>query len=262
LLFAAALVLNAGAAVMDAAIPGSTPILPGSKTALWVFAHPDDETLAAAGAIHEHEEAGIRNIVIVVDGGAGTFVCGNLAFTDAQCVAARRYESRVAIASLGVASMDIHHLGWANWSSEALVNWLDDFIVHNLNLLPNQVSLKGHSPADHYAPYGAGGHPVHRRVASALQQMNTRGQRRFTDVRYYRIGHLYDEFTCGSPGEGRARFLTPHWHALKTVAMSEYQQQAQTAQRYGIGGLSVVAQWARVADPSTPECWERPSDIP
>lgn len=252
-------------APIRASIPGSTLVIPGSKTVLWVFAHPDDETLAAAGAIHEHEEAGKRNIVIVVDGGAGTWVCNDMGLSDLGCVVARRYESRVAIASLGVVPSDIHHWGWmyddpSGWNRYDVEAALDDFITNHLGLGPGQVSLKGHSPNDHYEDH-PNGSPAHREIGRALQNMNTRSLNRFTDVRYYRIGHLYGAFTCGTPGEGRARYLSNHWHAVKKVAMSEYQQTSWYAGRYGIAGRSVAGLWSMVANPNTPECWERPEDL-
>lgn len=261
-LFGVALIASvvAGETTSYASIPGTMPARPSGSPVLWVFAHPDDETLAAGGAIHEHEEAGRRNIVVIVAGGRGSDACKKRGLNAAQCVAARRYESRVAITALGVHPHDIHHLGWDNWTISQLVPWLDRFIVEKLGLSPGQVSLKGHSPNDYYNET-RGGHPVHRRVASALQTMNTRAVNAVSDVRYYRIGHLYGAFTCGVRGQGRARVLTPHWHAVKMVAASEYQQSDLAAGRYGIGGLSVPTLWEQVANPLTPECWERPDDL-
>lgn len=59
--------------------PSSTPLGPNLPSVLAVFAHPDDESLAAGGLLARHAAAGARTAVVTATWAAGTHRAGELA---------------------------------------------------------------------------------------------------------------------------------------------------------------------------------------
>ena len=73
--------------------PTPTPI-PFQTTVYWLYAHPDDESLAPGAAIREAQWAGHRNVVVIFSSGENTAVRTQLGLTRDQTIASRQAETR------------------------------------------------------------------------------------------------------------------------------------------------------------------------
>ncbi len=82
----------------------------GTRCALIVAPHPDDEIIGAAGLILSLKARGARVTVAVVSDGAASHP-GSLRWPKARLVAARRRESLRALRRLGIPAGDVRFLG-------------------------------------------------------------------------------------------------------------------------------------------------------
>jgi LmbE family N-acetylglucosaminyl deacetylase len=254
-----------------------------------VFAHPDDETLAAAREIHDHQASGQRNVIVLLTDGAmsgvRTVLWPELENDDLvrqeKCRQARLLESAAALGAQGIGPNDVVRYGY-NEGGFTVAD-VKSKLVALTNNSPYQVRLKGHSPCDSYGA-GLGGNSDHRKIAKALYELYANGG--YQDVRFYRIGHFAGAFRCGHNGNGHAVRLSEHEWEIKQKARAEYsypvdldvwnwghgtrwnyehtQESVVEAVwletgRYGIAALSVPDMWALTE--TQPECKDFPSEV-
>jgi LmbE family N-acetylglucosaminyl deacetylase len=255
----------------------------------WVFAHPDDETLAAAGALQKRQIDGQRNVVVFLTDGPLTSVRSVLWPTlenddrtrQQKCRQARILESTAALAVQGVESENIVRFGYAE--GQFTVADVKTKLLKLAHDSANRLRFNGHSPCDTYGS-NLGGHEDHRKIAKALYELYA--QKAISDVGFYRIGHLDGAFKCGANNQGHRVHLSRRERSIKLAARSEYvypvdfehwswrrgtrwnyehTQAAVVAAvaantgRYGIAGLSVPQMWKAVE--RQPECEDFPDEV-
>jgi LmbE family N-acetylglucosaminyl deacetylase len=225
--------------------PTPTPV-PLRTTIYWLFAHPDDESLAAGAAIREAQGAGHRNVVVVFSSGENTVVRRQLGLSREQTIASREAETREAMASIGVT--DVRFLGIPE--GQITVQTVRNVItaIRESEQGPEPLWFRGHSPYDRYLGLQCG-HMDHCAVANALLEEWRAGT--ITDLLFYRIGHLFGEARAGE-----CHTLTRDEAAAKARMRSAYAYNNWAQGRFGIGGRSVPTAWAATA--TRPECAEVP----
>ena len=217
--------------------PSPPPALP---TVYWIFAHPDDETLAAGGALSRSQAAGYRNVVIIVSTGENTAVRSRLGWTRDQIIAARTAELKAAMAVLAI--QDLRLLGVPDGQvTTAQVSDLIDGLLREGG--PN-ARFRGHSPFDSYLGFTCG-HPDHCAIGTALLQAWRDG--RISDLKLYRVGHLF-----GGPLGEECEALDAQQLAAKRQLIQAYTTANRAAGRAAIGGQSVPGAWVQAA--RQPEC--------
>lgn len=221
-------------------------------TTLWVYAHPDDETLTSAGAMLDERDVG-SHVVLLLTNGSGSSVLGQPGFPDTpeEIGTAREKESRAA---LGIMEFDdVRFAGLKD--GDVTVNAAEQAIRELVEKVKEEhpdaiVRARGHSPTDSYSPYGDCGHPDHCAAAAALLRVHETGL--VEDLRLYRIGHYFD----GDRG-GSCEFLTDIQQAFKQEMRNEYSRHSPAVGRYGIAANSVPGPWE--ATKIEPECFNVPS---
>jgi LmbE family N-acetylglucosaminyl deacetylase len=260
-----------------------------SSKVYWVFAHPDDEALAAAAAINRSQLDRIQNFVVLLSDGPLSSVrfvlwpelANDDAALKAKCAKARVTESNAALSKLGLNAENIIRLRYGEGQfsvsdvKEQLRSLVEDSKSH--------IAFRTHSPCDTYGN-GLGGHADHRKIAKAIYELYVSEEVR--DVGFFRIGHLDGGFDCGKKGQGHIQSLTSrersaklavrgeyiypidldrwNWHHgtawnLSHTQSSEALEVAAKSGRYGVAGLSVPKMWKAVE--TEPECADFPQEV-
>ena len=139
--------------------PPPTPTSNGNRTTVfWVFAHPDDETISSAGAMYESQQAGNRNVLILVTDGETTRIGLSLGLSLKQVAAAREKEATAALAVIGIVPVFLREpetgggvqLGFVEQSIGKLASQTKGTVVFE-GLGPNDAYLGlPHGDSDHY----------------------------------------------------------------------------------------------------------------
>jgi LmbE family N-acetylglucosaminyl deacetylase len=223
-------------------LPQQPPPLP--PIAFWIFAHPDDETLAAAAAMIESQQAGVRNVVVIVSSGENTITRQRLGLTNAQVKAARQAESTAALSLIGIS--DIRYVGLPEGTLTPQV--ISDLVDSLLKEGGKDALFRGHSPYDSYAGLQCG-HMDHCAIGRGLLAAWQDG--RINNLVFYRISHLFDgkrSATCLA--------LTPAEQATKRQMADAYALYKPAIGRYGIAVQSVPGAWYKAR--TEPECTDLP----
>jgi LmbE family N-acetylglucosaminyl deacetylase len=225
--------------------PTPTPV-PLQTTIYWLFAHPDDESLAAGAAIRAAQWAGHRNVVVVFSSGENTAVRRQLGLTREQTIASREAETREAMAAIGV--IDVRFLGIPE--GQITIQTVRNVIgaIVDSEKGPEPIWFRGHSPYDRYLGLPCG-HMDHCAVANGLLEEWHAGL--VQDLLFYRIGHLF-----GEARSGECHTLTRDEAAAKARMRTAYAYINIRQGRFGIGGRSVPTAWANATN--RPECTDAP----
>ena len=219
----------------------------GPGTTLWIYAHPDDETLTAAGAMLEARDEG-RHVVVLVTDGEATSVVGEEGYP-ATAEALGEARQREARAALGIMEFyDVRFLGL----QDGAVNVTDatEALRDVVRDVEPPISVRTHSTGDDYGSYGDCGHPDHCATARAALELHEGGL--IDDVRMYRIEQFFD----GAPG-GTCTVLDAQQQAFKQAMRREYGYRNTAVGRYGIAESSVPGAWE--ATEVQPECFDAPA---
>lgn len=225
--------------------PPPTPI-PLQTTIYWLFAHPDDESLAAGAAIREAQWAGHRNVVVIFSSGESTAVRTQLGLTREQTIASREAETRDAMAVTGVTDVRFLGIPEGRITVQTVRNVITEILATDNTAGP--IWFRGHSPYDRYLGLACG-HMDHCAVANALLEEWRAGA--ITNLLFYRIGHLFGEARAGD-----CHTLTRDEAAAKARMRAAYAYINTRQGRYGIGGRSVPTAWANTT--TRPECADAP----
>lgn len=226
--------------------PLAAPPAPPRLTVYWLFAHPDDESLAAGGALYESQYAGVHNVVIIFSTGQNTLVGRRLGLTMEQTVASRQAETREAMASIGLTEVIFLDIPDGQVTVSKVRGVIDDLLMHSEGL----AKFRGHSPYDSYLGLTCG-HVDHCAVGQALVAAWKEGLIRDPDLRLYRVGQLFNGANSGTCAQ-----LSPEAMAIKRKMRTAYARNDKAAGRYAIGAQSVPAAWT--ATTTKPECYDQP----
>jgi LmbE family N-acetylglucosaminyl deacetylase len=227
-------------------VPPTAVPVPLRTTVYWLFAHPDDESLAAGAAIREAQWAGHRNVVVVFSSGENTVVRRQLGLSREQTIASREAETREAMAVIGVTDVRFLGIPEGQITVRTVRNVIAAILEEESGTGP--IWFRGHSPYDRYLGLQCG-HMDHCAIANALLEEWQAGA--IEHLLFYRIGHLFGEARAGE-----CRALTRDEVAAKARMRSAYAYNNWKQGRYGIGGRSVPTAWAATA--TRPECAEGP----
>jgi LmbE family N-acetylglucosaminyl deacetylase len=224
--------------------PTAAPPVPLQTTIYWLFAHPDDESLAAGAALRQAQIAGHRNVVVIFSSGEMTAVRKQLGLTRDQTVASRQAETVQSMAAIGVTDVRFLGIPEGQISIETVRRVIDEILATETGPL----WFRGHSPYDHYLGLPCG-HQDHCAIANALLQEYQEGRVKY--VEFYRIGQLF-----GEAREGTCYALTADEKAAKARMRAAYAYNNWSQGRFGIGARSVPGAWAATA--TQPECEDVP----
>lgn len=225
-------------------LPRRTLEIINQTTNYWIYAHPDDETLASAAAMMQSEEDGNRNVVVIISSGENTAVGPRLRLSKQQTSEAREKESRAALSNI-----DLEDIRYLKIPEGQITRELVREVIRSLISETNgKAVFRGHSPYDSYLGLPCG-HVDHCVIGNALVDAWKEGE--IGDLKLYRIGHLFN----GPKGEV-CRALTPAQLALKQKMKKEYALVNRSQGRYGIAAQSVPGAWYQ-AD-RQPECFDLP----
>jgi LmbE family N-acetylglucosaminyl deacetylase len=254
----------------------------------WVFAHPDDEALAAAAAINRSQLEGNQNYVVLLSEGPLSSVrfvlwpelVNDDAASQIKCAEARITESNAALSKLGLSNENILRLGFNE--GQFSVSDVKESLRSLVKDSNDPIAFRTHSPCDIYGS-GLGGHTDHRKLAKAIYELYVSED--VSDVAFFRIGHLDGGFECEKNGQGHILPLSSRERSIKLAVRSEYiypidldrwnwhhgtkwnlsNTQASDARvvaaksgRYGIAGLSVPKMWKAIE--TEPECVDSPQE--
>lgn len=227
-------------------VPPTAVPVPLQTTVYWLFAHPDDESLAAGGAIRAAQWSGHRNVVVVFSSGENTAVRRQLGLSREQTIASREAETRDAMAVIGVTDVRFLGIPEGQITIQTVRNVIDAILESDTG--PGPIWFRGHSPNDRYLGLPCG-HIDHCAIANALREQWLEG--RIQHLLYYRIGHLFGEARAGD-----CHTLTRDEATAKQRMRAAYAYNNWRLGRYGIGARSVPTAWAATA--TRPECAEEP----
>jgi len=219
-----------------------------APVAFWVFAHPDDETLAAGVAIARSQQLGLRNVVVIVSSGENTAVGQRLGLTRQETASDRAYETINALAAIGVENIRFLEVPDGQVTT-GLVSEVVDGLVREGG---HDAAFNGHSPYDSYAGMPCG-HPDHCAVATALVDAWRKGE--IKNLKLYRIGQFFD----GPFGDNCTPFDSDQF-LIKRRMVQAYTRIDRRLGQLGIGGQSVPSAFSQAV--RTPECWDSPRDNP
>ena len=217
-----------------------------NRIALWVFAHPDDAVLNAAGAIIHHQKEGYKNIIVMVTSGDKVPEGREMGLTPEQIMDAREKEEKAAFAVIGIAQEDIIFL--RKLDLELTVPMVREEIRKLAKKMEGELYFRGHSPHDAYG-FESEAHPDHTVIGEALLAEWKSGQ--IKNLLFFRMGQLYDNELVGECAK-----LLPEDSELKQKMRQEYTLQDHAKGRYGLGGWNAAAPFEKTE--YQPECFELP----
>lgn len=215
-------------------------------TVYWIFAHPDDETLAAVGAIYDSQKAGNKNVVIIVTDGESTAVGPRLGLSLKQVAVAREKEATAALGVIGIKPIFLRE---PDAGVYVQVGFVENEIKKLAEETPGTVLFRGHSTNDPYRglPHG---HPDHYAVAMALEAEYKNGE--IKNLEEYTVGQF-----AGTKPHGTCVFLSKQDMIIKQEMRKQYALIDPKIGRYGIAVRSVPAMWEKTT--SEPECYTTPT---
>jgi LmbE family N-acetylglucosaminyl deacetylase len=241
--------------------------------ALFVAAHPDDETLAMSTAIAEHVAAGQEvHCLLLTDGeGSGALATlngtatnswwgvphvpaaeGYSPLTPATLAAARIAEARTALACLSAGlsgSLTLHQAGLPDGGVTSVAAQAAILAVADAIAPGGPVRLKGHSPT-------VDNHSDHVAAGQALKALKLADPARFGDLRHYILPTYW--------ADSRLSLVTESWDAPTNAAISSrvrnairsYGAWAPQQGAYAIGYHSVASMLDQLA--ANPRCLVHP----
>ena len=217
---------------------------PEPVTVYWLFAHPDDETLAAGGAIAASVRAGNQNVVVFLSSGEHSAVGPRRNLTRNQVRTSRASEASDALKAIGVDQM--HFLGRPEGSfDEAYVSLIIRVLLSRSN---GKAEFAGHSPKDQYLGMQCG-HIDHCVIGRALRRAWLEGL--IAQPTFYRIGHL-----MGGPLLGSCSDLDAIDRRAKSRMIAAYGVFDPERERFAIGAQSVPEALENAS--YLPECTDSP----
>jgi LmbE family N-acetylglucosaminyl deacetylase len=260
--------LSAAALGVAAALyPGRASAV--ASPALFVAAHPDDETLAMSTAIAEHVAAGQEvHCLLLTDGEAsgaldilnGTALSGwwgNLhvpaaegysPLTSATLAAARIAEARTALACLSAGlpgSLTLHQAGLPDGGVTSTTAQAAILAVADTIAPGGPVRLKGHSPI-------VDNHTDHVAAGNALKALKLDDPVRFGDVRHYILPTYWSDSRLSLVVESWDAPTNASIAARVRAAIRSYGAWSPTLGAYAIGYHSVAGMLDQLA--ATPKC--------
>jgi LmbE family N-acetylglucosaminyl deacetylase len=220
-----------------------------NKTALWVFAHPDDAVLNAGAAIIRHQKEGYKNIIVMVTSGDKVPEGREVGLTPEEIMVAREKEERAAFAVIGIDPKDIIFLH--KLDLELTVPMVREEIKKLVKNTEGELFFRGHSPYDRYSEFGDA-HPDHTVIGQALLDEWKVGT--IHNLLFFRMGQLYENARIGNCPK-----LSPEELELKQKMRQEYTLQDHAKGRYGLGGWNAAAPFEKTE--YQPECSELPPQI-
>ena len=233
-------------------IVGSTPHdaiaqqPPVHKTALWVFAHPDDAVLNAGAAINRHQKEGYKNIIVMVTSGDKVPEGIEIGLSAEEIMIAREKEEKAAFAVISITPEDIIFL--RKLDLELTVPMVREEIKRLVKNTDGELFFRGHSPYDRYSEFGEA-HPDHTVIGQALLEEWEDGK--VQNLLFFRMGQLYE-----NPSIGDCPKLSSEELELKQKMRQEYTLQDHAKGRYGLGGWNAAAPFEKTE--YQPECFELP----
>jgi len=221
-------------------VAAAAPASAVSNPAVYLFAHPDDEVIAAGGDIATHVAAGQHVILVTMTRGEGTGASCSMGIRPAEAGRRRVQEIRDVGAYLGVQEViapgegDMSFVGGYDGALRTeRVRQAIEWLVER----HGSIRLKTHSPWDRYSSWPEGGHMDHRAVSEATMQAHADGL--VTDVRMWRLGHIVEPER--NSDVSAVRPLSDH-QPVKSAAVDIYME--------GVAGFSTPAMLteARTAD--------------
>lgn len=256
--------LSAAALGVAAALYPARTAAATVSPALFVAAHPDDETLAMSTAIAEHVAADQEvHCLLLTDGeGSGALATlngsstsswwgvphvpaaeGYSPLTPATLAAARIAEARAALACLSAGlpgSLTLHQAGLPDGGVSSAAAQAAILAVADTIAPAGPVRLKGHSPT-------VDNHGDHVAAGQALKALKLDDPVRFGDVRHYILPTYW--------GDSRLSLVTESWDAPTDAGISarvrnairSYGAWAPQAGSYAIGYHSVASMLDQLA---------------
>ena len=219
---------------------------PSLKTAIWIFAHPDDEVLNAGIAILKHKQQGFKNIIVTVTSGDKVPEGPGMGLSPGFIMEAREKEEKAALAVIGIDPSSIIFL--RKLDQDITVLLIEEEIKKLAQDTPGELYFRGHSPYDRYGEY-AEAHPDHTIIGQALLAAWQKGV--VKNLLFFRMGHLY-----GNEQVGHCPGLSTTEKELKQKMRHEYTVVDVMQGRYGLGGLNAAGPFEKTA--YQPECSELP----
>lgn len=206
-------------------------------TILWVFAHPDDETLAAGESLAQHREH--DNHVIIMTDGSASGARSKTGLSVEAFVEARKKECLAAVKHAAVKEVTFAGFRDGTLTDAQVYSFVKEHIIH-LGLIAGTLRVKGPTAREN------GVHPDHAAIARALTRLYKEGV--IKDLREYAISFLTGQTTNGT-------FFNQSYSSsdliIKSRMIDEYFYKNPSQGRYGIGSISVPA--AFQAAKTTPE---------
>lgn len=206
-------------------------------TILWVFAHPDDETLAAGGSLAQHREH--DNHVIIMTDGSASGARSQTGLSVEAFVEARKKECLAAVKHAAVKEVTFPGFRDGTLTDAQAYGFIKEHIMH-LGLAAETLRVKGPTARE------SGVHPDHAAIARALTRLYKEGV--INDLREYAISFLLGQTTNGP-------FFNQSYLSsdliIKNRMIDEYYYKNPSQGRYGIGSISVPK--AFQAAKTTPE---------
>lgn len=240
-----------------------------TSPALFVAAHPDDETLAMSTAIAEHVAAGQEvHVLLLTDGelsgvrdilnGAalnawwGTLhdpaAEGYSPLTPSTLAAARVVEARTALACLSAGlpgSLTLHQAGLPDGGVTAVAAQAAILAVADTIAPGGPVRLKGHSPI-------VDSHSDHVAAGQALKALKLDDPVRFGDVRHYILPTYWSDSRLSLVVESSDLPTDAGIRARVRAAVRSYGAWSPTLGSFAIGYHSVASQLDQLA--ANPKC--------
>ncbi|GAA1389533.1 PIG-L deacetylase family protein [Catellatospora chokoriensis] len=266
--------LLAGAAIGVAAVTYPAARADAATApALFVAAHPDDETLAMSTAIAEHVAAGQAvHVLLLTDGeGSGTVKIlngttvspwwgnrhvpaaeGYAPFTPATLGAARVIEAETALRSLSAGlpgTLTVHRAGLPDGQVTSAAAQAAIVAVADQIAPGGTVRVKGHSPL-------VDNHPDHLAAGQAIVALATANPTRFADRRHYILPMYWTDARLSQVTESWDNPTDAAIAARVRAAVRSYGAWSPSLGAYAIGYHSVASMLDQLM--ATPKCLMHP----
>lgn len=138
-------------------------LLPGHSRLVVLAPHPDDETLAAGGLIHDAVAAGRQVVIVAVTAGEASHP-GSKRWPASELAGQRRAERAAALAELGLWQPLVYELGIPDGAVSAGI----DRVITALQAIVTSSDVL-------VAPWRLDGHPDHEATAQAVRACSATG---------------------------------------------------------------------------------------